>query len=212
MASVPLEVAWGISLGRLSPARQQNGRASCVYLQVWIKEETDWKCQGFGYKLSHSQLKYLSYHPLLSAHPVVFFNLFLSTFPFCLLPAFLSTCPFFLLFHSFFQCSLFSLRNGFFCCYSCLASRKSCFCHWKLFWLWGHWIWPIEVSRRSARYVDILRWSCHDGCLQHCLIWQYLLSLQFWLKRKTVHLGSKAATCSPDLVLLRKALFLYNNG
>lgn len=114
VASDPLEIAWGISLGRVSPARQQNGRASCMYLQVWIKEETDGKCQGFGYKLSHSQLKYLSYHPLLSAHPVVFFNPFLSTFPFCLLPASPSTCPFFLLFHSFFQCSLFSLRNGFF--------------------------------------------------------------------------------------------------
>ena len=117
-----------------------------------------------------------------------------------------SACPFFFLFHSFFQSSLFPLRN-ISCCCSYLASRKSRFWPWELLWLWGHWIWPVEVSRRNTWYVDILRWSCQDGCLEHCLIWQYLLSLQFRLKRKTVHLGSKATTSSLDLVLWRKALF-----
>lgn len=113
---------------------------------------------------------------------------------------------FFLHFHfDFFQHSPLSLvlsvslifsKECPFCCYSYLASRKTCLQHWKLLWHWGHWIWPVKVSRRNTWYVDILRWSCHDGCSEHSLIWQCLHSLQFWLKRKPVCLGSKDATCS----------------
>lgn len=148
----------------------------------------DWKFDAFGYKLSYSQLKFLSCASLLSSHPMVSFNLFLSAFPFWLFSAFPSFTGSF--------CLPFFSKECPFCCYSYLASRKTCLQHWKLLWHWGHWIWPVKVSRRNTWYVDILRWSCHDGCSEHSLIWQCLHSLQFWLKRKPVCLGSKDATCS----------------
>lgn len=61
-------------------------QAACIY-ESEEKRRLIENLRSLGINSSHSQVKFLTHPPLLSMHPVVFFNLFLSVFPFCLPPA-----------------------------------------------------------------------------------------------------------------------------